>query len=419
MIDAFVTIYSLFVLFFIDWKVTLIVLAVLAFVVLWFKIITPFIRENEKRRFLEKSGLFSTLFENIDGLQVIKSFRMEGLFMQRLAPKISNILQIQKKVKYVSLVNSTVIDLLMIFASLFILIFLALDAINHHNISIGQIITYIALSYQIFSSIGNLLDENLDLQENEIILNRYFDFGKIQEENSESRLQLNRISDFDIDKIEFRNIAFHYMPQKPVFSNLNFEIRKGDKIKLEGGNGTGKSTFCKLLSLLYLPDNGDILINNEKQFFYNVPSLRKKILLVSNEDILFNDSIGFNITFDHHADIAGVLNLAREVGLYDFIVDKEDGLEFIVNEQGRNLSTGQRKKVLMMRALFSSADVLILDETFSGIDKESMEKIENYINNQTDRAFIIVSHEPLNCLNFSKTLKMQDGRIEQLCYQRF
>jgi len=171
------------------------------------------------------------------------------------------------------------------------------------------------------------------------------------------------------------------------------------------------------LSLLYTPGTGDIFINNEKYTFYNKAALRKKILLVSNEDILFNDTLGYNISFNYQTSTSKILSLAKEIGLYEFIADKPEGLDFIIYEQGRNLSTGQRKKILMMRALLSSAELIILDETLSGIDKESKEKIEGYINNQTERAFIIISHEPLLQIQFSKTLMMHNGSIEQLQFQ--
>jgi subfamily B ATP-binding cassette protein HlyB/CyaB len=412
-IDAFVAVYSLAILFILNWKITLIVLFILVIFTFWFYLITPYIRENEKRRFLEKSNLYSALFENIDGLQVIKSFRMEGLFMQRLAPKIKSILAIQRKVRYVNLVNSGIINFIIIVAGILILVFLSKNAIIDKSISVGQIITFIALSYQVFSSVSSVLDQNLDLQENKIILDRYFDFTK--EQNKVNSVSLhNKIKTFALDSIEFRNVAFQYIPQRPVFSNLNIVINKGDKIRLEGSNGAGKSTFCKVLSLLYPPDAGDIFINEEKYQFYNPSSLRKKILLVSNEDILFNDTMGYNITFDYNSNTASVLALAKEIGLYEFIAEKAEGLDYIINEQGKNLSTGQRKKILLMRALLSEAELMILDETLSGIDKESKEKIELYLNSLTNRSFIIISHEPLTHLEFSKTLRMNNGSIEQL-----
>jgi subfamily B ATP-binding cassette protein HlyB/CyaB len=212
-------------------------------------------------------------------------------------------------------------------------------------------------------------------------------------------------------------VAFHYIPQKPVFTNLNFTINKGDKIRLEGSNGAGKSTFCKVISLLYAPDSGDILINGEKFQFYKPSSLRKKILLVSNEDLLFNDTLGYNITFNHNSSTSEILALAKETGLYEFIAEKTEGLDYIVNEGGKNLSTGQRKKILMMRAFLSDAELIILDETLSGIDKESKEKIEHYINSITDRSFIIISHEPVEGIEFNKNVKMHNGSMEQLQYQ--
>ncbi len=202
-IDGFVAVYSLIILFILSWKITLIVLFILVLFTVWFYVITPYIRENEKRRFMEKSNLYSSLFENIDGLQVIKSFRLEGLFMQRVAPKIKSILSIQRKVKYVNLVNSGIIHFIIIVASILILVFLSQKAMIDKSISVGQIITFIALSYQVFESVSGVLDQNLDLQENKIILDRYFDFGK-EEAKNEAVSVHNKIQTFDLERVEFK-----------------------------------------------------------------------------------------------------------------------------------------------------------------------------------------------------------------------
>ncbi|MEI6946346.1 ATP-binding cassette domain-containing protein [Paraflavisolibacter sp. H34] len=422
LIDGFITLYSLVILFLINWKVTLIVLGVLVLFTIWFTVITPYIREYEKARFLEKSNLFSGLFENIEGLQVIKSFRLETLFVQRLAPRIKNLLRISMKMKYVGLVNSAVTSVIGTAAGLLVLVVLTHGAITGQNvpggqgISMGQILTFLSLTYQVLSGVGSLLDQNLNLQENSIILNRYYDFNKNQEGAATPALH-KKIQDFTIETLEFRNLSFQYVPQKPVFTNLELTLKKGERIRLDGGNGTGKSTFCKVLSLLYPPDGGDILVNGQKWQFYNQSQLREKILLVSNEDVLFNDTAGFNITFSHQADAGPVLTLAKELGLYDFLTSQGEGLDFIINEQGRNLSTGQRKKILLMRALFSGAEIILLDEVLAGIDRESREKIERFINTQSDKTFIVISHEPLFHLQFNTTLIMNNGRLEQLHYQ--
>ncbi|WP_158861510.1 ABC transporter transmembrane domain-containing protein [Lunatibacter salilacus] len=415
LIDAFVSIAALVLMFIIHWKVTLIVVAVLVIFVAWFYLITPFIRSNENRRFFEKSNLFSALFENIDGLQVIKSFRMETVFLQRLIPRIKQILAIQKRVRYVGLVNSGVVHIVITIASTMILLFLSRGAILFQDITAGQIITYIAFSSQVFSAVRGILDESLDIQENEIILSRYFDFGKEAYREPQSIHQKIIIS--GIECIEFNNVGFSYLPNKPILSNLNIKIHRGERIHMEGRNGTGKSTFCKVLSLLYPPDTGEIYLNGEKFSFYQQGSIRKKILLVSNEDILFNDTLGYNMAFEYDTNTSTVLELAKELGFYEFISEKTEGLDFIINEQGRNLSTGQRKKILLMRAFLSKAELIILDETLSGIDRESREKIENYINRQVDRSFIIISHEPLEYVSFTQKMIVKDGAIEQLQLQ--
>ncbi len=164
--DSIISVYSLIILFIINWKISLIILVIMVVFIVWFKIITPQIRENEKRRFMQKSGLFSNVLENIDGLQVIKSFSLEYLFQQRMQPSIEGMMKVQKKVRYINLLNSSVIDFIILLASYFNSCFSSFDSINNQSVSVGQIITFIALSGRIFSSLVNIMDENLDLQEN-------------------------------------------------------------------------------------------------------------------------------------------------------------------------------------------------------------------------------------------------------------
>ncbi len=412
--DSIISVYSLIILFIISWKISLIILAIMVIFVVWFKIITPQIRENEKRRFMQKSGLFSNVLENIDGLQVIKSFSLEYLFQQRIQPSIEGMMKVQKKVRYINLLNSSVIDFIIIVAGILILVFLSLDSISNHSVSVGQIITFITLSGRIFGSLVNIMDENLDLQENEIILKRYLDFDAkksskdVQLQSAEPK---NKIKDFDLITIKFENIGFEYVPQKAVVKDFNLSIKAGEKIRLEGNNGAGKSTFCKILSMLYLPTNGNIYINNEKAVLYNQPALRKKILLISNDDILFNDSLAFNISFNKNNDTRKILELSKQIGFHEFISDNSEGFDFVITEQGRNLSTGQRKKILLLRAFLSNAELIIIDEVLSGIDKESKEKIEAFINSEHKRAFIIISHEPVKNILFDKTIQLINGSV--------
>jgi subfamily B ATP-binding cassette protein HlyB/CyaB len=408
LVDSIISIISLLFLLLIDWQVTLIIIAIMIIFVGWFRIITPRIRENENRRFIQKSKLFSTVLENIDGLQVIKLSRLEQFFKMRAKPAVSGMIDIQKKVRYINLINSAFINLLIIVGTVLIIIFLSDKTVTYQTITTGQIISFIALSERIFESLTNILEENLDLQENAIILKRYFDFHVPEQplDNSNTKLQ-----PACINSIRFSNVGFEYIPQKPVLKDFDLVIHNGEKIRLEGSNGAGKSTFCKILSMLYKPGSGDVYINEERSVLYNQSALRKKVLLVSNDDALFNDTLAFNITFDREPETATIIELSKQIGFHDFITQTDEGFDFVITEQGKNISTGQRKKILLLRAFLSEADFIILDEVLSGIDIESKKRIEAFINNQTSKCFIIISHEPVDGIVFDKVIKLDNGQV--------
>lgn len=406
LVDLSVSIYSLIILFFIDKTLTLIVFAVMILFVFWFKFITPYLKQNERLRYIRKADFISKMMEKVEGIQVIKSFKIERFHSNKIYSSINDYLRIQLRNGYVDIINKIVVALIIIFSSVLIIVFLTKSAIETQVITLGQIVTFIALSSKIFSSLKGILDDNMTLQENEVILKRYLDFDE------DTKVRVNKgIKDFTIDKIEFQGIHYGYMPNEFVLKDINIKIKKGEKIKIEGQNGSGKSTFSKILTTLYHPDSGSVLINNRDKKFYDEEKMREKILLVTNEDILFNDSIYNNIALGKEINISDILDKAKEINFYDFIASKEDGLDFIINENGKNLSTGQRKKILLLRALFAITEIIILDEVLSGMDIESRSKVESLIDNDIDKTYIIISHEPIKNINFTKKYKITNGEL--------
>jgi subfamily B ATP-binding cassette protein HlyB/CyaB len=375
----------------------------------WFKFITPYLKQNERLRYIRKSDFISKMMEKVDGIQVIKSFKIEHFHSNKIYSSINEYLKIQLRNGYVDLINKLVVAVIVIVSSVFIMVFLTQSAIETQIITLGQIITFIALSSKIFSSLKGILDDNMTLQENEVILKRYLDFDE-----HAKKIVTKGIQDFTIDTIEFQNLNFGYLPNELILKNINLKLKKGDKIKIEGQNGSGKSTFSKVLTTLYIPNSGSILINDRDKKFYNIDKMRDKILLISNEDILFNDTIQNNIALGKDITVSEILDKAKEINFYDFIAAKDDGLDFIINENGKNLSTGQRKKILLLRSLFAKVDLIILDEVLSGMDIESRNKVENSIENDSSKTYIIISHEPINNIKFSNKYKISNGELNLL-----
>lgn len=409
LVDIIVSLYSLCILFFIDKMLTLVVLCVMILFFFWFKFITPYLKQNERLRYIRKSDFISKMMEKVDGIQVIKSFKIEHFHSNKIYGSINEYLKIQLRNGYVDLINKLVVAVIVIVSSIFIMVFLTESAIETQIITLGQIITFIALSSKIFSSLKGILDDNMTLQENEVILKRYLDFDE-----QAKKIATKGIQDFTIDTIEFQNLNFGYLPNELILKNINLKLNKGDKIKIEGQNGSGKSTFSKVLTTLYIPNSGSILINERDKKFYNEDKMRDKILLVSNEDILFNDTIQNNIALGKDITVSEILDKAKEINFYDFIAGKDDGLDFIINENGKNLSTGQRKKILLLRSLFAKVDLIILDEVLSGMDIESRNRVENSIDNDASKTYIIISHEPINNIKFSNKYKISNGELNLL-----
>ncbi len=406
LVDVVVSIYSLGILFYINYKIAIIVLVVMLLFWGWFRFITPYIKQNERIRYIRKADFLSKMIEKIEGIQVIKSFKIEQYHSNKITASINKYLKIQLKNGYLDLVNKVIISVIIVVSSILIMVFLTKLAINDHSISLGQIITFIALSSKIFSSLRSILEENLSLQENEVILKRNLDFAEAQKANS------NRgIVDFNIEKLNLKDLNFGYFEDEMVLNNINFEIKKTDKIQIEGQNGSGKSTLSKVLTALYTPKSGAILINDCVSNLYSSEKLKDKILLVSNEDILFNDTLEDNICLGKKINRNDIIALSKKIDFYDFIASKVETLDFTVSENGKNLSTGQRKKVLLMRALLSNAEIIILDEVLSGMDLESRNKIEQLIQDDGSKCFIIISHEPINNIKFTKKYKINNGHL--------
>ncbi len=409
LVDVIVSLYSLVILFFIDKSLTMVVLAVMILFALWFKFITPYLKQNERLRYIRKADFISKMMEKVEGIQVIKSFKIENFHSNKIFSSTNEYLKIQMRNGYVDLINKIVVATIVVISSILIMVFLTESAITTQLITLGQIVTFIALSSKIFSSLKGILDDNMTLQENEVILRRYLDFDEHTKAPSKKGIR-----DFEIEKIEFQNLYYGYLPNEFVLKDINMTIRKGEKIKIEGQNGSGKSTFSKILTTLYKPGAGSVLINDRDKKFYNGEAVRNKIILVTNEDILFNDTIQNNIALGKDLSIAEILDKAKEINFYDFIASKDDGLDFIINENGKNLSTGQRKKILLLRALFADAELVILDEVLSGMDNESRNKVESLIDQDGSKTYIIISHEPINNINFTKKYKISDGELNLL-----
>lgn len=399
LVDSAVSVYILAVLLYFDWRLTLIVLLVMGAFYLWFRCITPYLQRNEQIRFSRKSDLFSTMLEKMEGIQTLKCLGYDRAFSGKIMTDIDNLLAIQAKTQKLNVVNSGVTLLITTAAKLLLIWLLAYASAVRGMLSLGEVVTFLTLSSRVFSSLGGLLDENLTVQENAIILKRYLNFQEPGPAKACSGMPLHG----PLESITIDNIFFGYHPAEPILERLSITINRGDTIRIEGRNGSGKSTLSKVLALLYPIQAGSILINGSPLKNFAADAVRKKILLVSNEDTLFNDTVLYNLTFQNSEWDERIDVFAEKLGLTGWIREmRARGSAYEISESGRNLSTGQRKKLIILRALLHPAEFVIFDEVLSGIDAASRDHIEKYLDTINDKTFIFISHEHIEHIRFNK-----------------
>jgi subfamily B ATP-binding cassette protein MsbA len=212
--------------------------------------------------------------------------------------------------------------------------------------------------------------------------------------------------------IEFKNVSFAYDTEH-VLKNINLKIEKGKTIALVGPSGGGKSTLADLVPRFYDPTVGEILIDGNPLTDYEIESLRKFLGVVTQESILFNDTIFNNIAFGmENATEEAVMQAAKIANAHDFIMQTENGYQTFIGERGSKLSGGQRQRLSIARAVLKNPPILILDEATSALDSESEKLVQEALFNlMKNRTSIVIAHRLSTIQHADEIVVIQEGMI--------
>ena len=220
------------------------------------------------------------------------------------------------------------------------------------------------------------------------------------------------ISDVKND-IVFKNVTFNYDGTESILKDISFMMKKGTVTALVGASGAGKSTVADLIPRFYDVASGAIEIDGTDIRDLNIKSMRKMMGIVSQETILFNDSIGANIKYGLQSVTDDQLyEAAKNANAYDFIIDQPNGFDTIIGEKGVRLSGGQRQRIAIARAILKNPSILILDEATSSLDTESEFLVQKAIDNlMEDRTVLVIAHRLTTVENADTIVVMKDGKI--------
>jgi ATP-binding cassette, subfamily B, bacterial MsbA len=214
------------------------------------------------------------------------------------------------------------------------------------------------------------------------------------------------------DKIELRNVSFSYT-EKPVLQNIDLVIEKGKTIALVGPSGVGKSTIADLIPRFYEATSGQVLIDGKDVKDYTMESIRSHMSFVTQEIILFNDTVFNNIALGRpDATEEEVIQAAKIANAHDFIMQTENGYQTVIGDRGIRLSGGQRQRLSIARAVFKNPSILILDEATSALDTESEKSVQDALNKLMEgRTTLVIAHRLSTIKEADEIIVLQDGRI--------
>ena len=345
--------------------------------------------KNYKDSIEKNEYLASNLLEWVKGFETLKTLGIENDVISDLnliaADSISknfNVLKLGTTQQVIKDFVSEVGNILIILLGTLLII--------RNQYSFGELITFNTLCALFLLPIKNIVDLQPKLKNAEISAWRIKDITDLLGKKDQYKFNGNR----KIEKIKIEHLSFSYEQGNEVLNDLMLEINAGDKIALAGKNGSGKSTLGKILSGILLPSEGSIKIYDNKDFQLDTDFLRKNIYYTTQNSFLIHGELRKNLTLGIKKDITDdqLLSACEIVSLDKKIYNSRQGLSFIIQEDGMNLSGGQKQKICLARILLNNRNIIVLDEANSAMDSESETSFFDYLLS-TEKTVIVISHK--------------------------
>jgi ATP-binding cassette subfamily C protein LapB len=353
----------------------------------------------------------TVLTEAVTGLEIIKSVRAQNRMRTHWEKSISQTSYYGNKSHYLSQIVTYFVGFISQFSSIAIVAAGVLLA-NEGEVTMGAIIAAMILNGRVIAPVSQIVGMIIRLDRTMISLNNIDEIMNMPVERSAHQHYLSR-ENLDGD-IVFKNVNFSYNEQNfKVLKDVNFTIKKGEKVGIIGKIGSGKSTIAKLLMNLHEPTDGSVLIDNTELRQIDPVDLRRAIGYVPQEPFLFMGTIKDNITIgDQFATDEEILRASKIAGVHDFLGKHQAGYDLQVGERGDGLSGGERQSVTLARALVSNPNIMIFDEPTNSMDDLSEEQFKNRVANIVkDKTVIVITHRPSILSIVDRLIVIDDGKI--------
>ena len=407
--DSFTLVGLIFVIFYRDWKLALIAMVVFPLTVY------PIARFGEKMRKvatgtqITMGRLTSLLQETISGTRIVKAFGMEDYEGKRFGKENENLFRFFMKAVSIRALSSPFMEFLGGLGIAAIVFYGGYHVIQGVSTP-GNFFSFLTALIMLYEPVKRLTNVNNTVQQGISAAVRVFGIMDITPgiKNRENATELPRIS----DGIEIRNVTFSY-DNEPVLKNINLHIKSGEVVAFVGMSGGGKTTLVNLIPRFYDVTEGEILIDGHDIRDVTMESLRGQIGIVTQQTILFNDTVRNNIAYgDIKKSDEEIINAAKSANAYPFIKNLPEGFETVIGEQGTRLSGGERQRLSIARALLKNAPILILDEATSSLDTEAEMEVQGALENLMEgRTTFVIAHRLSTISHANRIVAIVNGEI--------
>lgn len=402
----------LFLMVKISWELSLFSVVFLPFVGLLIGSIVKKLRHPAVQTQERQGDLVSVLDESLTGIKIIKTYNATGYVVRKFHELNADLSRLLLYMARRQQLASPMSEFLGISVVAVVLIFGG-SLVTRGSLSAAGFIAFIAAFSQITRPVRSFIDQFANINQGVAAGERIFSIIDARSEITDAP----DAKPFEgmHDKIEFRDISFSYDSSREIIHDVSFEIRKGETVALVGPSGGGKSTLSELMARFYDPQQGDILIDGVSIRNFTQDSLRAHMSLVSQDTILFNDTIEGNIALGKadatHAEVVAAAKIANADA---FISEMPEGYNTNIGDRGSKLSGGQRQRLSIARAILKNPEFLILDEATSALDTESEKLVQDALNTVLKgRTSVVIAHRLSTVHNADKIIVIEQGRIAE------
>ena len=411
--DPFTILSSIILMLTISWKLTLFVFIFLP--------ISGFIVGKIGKKLKRKSNegqqqvslIVSILEENLSSLKIIKAFNAEQKVDDKFETENKKFTTINNSIRRRHDMASPMSEFLGSIIMCVVFWYGGSLILNDPANSLPPtlFISYIGLFWQLLAPSKNISQAYIRLQKGMASIDRVMDIIDTPEEitDQEDAKAFNAFN----QSIEFKNVNFSYVEDIPVLKDVSFTVNKGETVALVGQSGSGKSTIADLIARYYDIKEGEINYDGQEIKTLKTHDLRQHLGIITQESILFNDTVENNITLgvDSYTK-EDLIQAAKHANAYEFIEKLEHGFDTIIGDRGSKLSGGQRQRLSIARAILSNPDIMIMDEATSALDTESERLVQNALDHLLqNRTSIVIAHRLSTVINADKIIVLHEGKI--------